>query len=68
MYATREKYETEVKTWCNTPHFLFHEKTIYSKKFYHPFPLRKNSQILEWLLLRKEDRKIRKSIVWHFQV
>jgi hypothetical protein len=40
------------------------KKTIYSKKFYHPFSLSKISQLLELLLLRKEeDRKIRKSVV-----
>jgi hypothetical protein len=45
------------------------KKTIYSKKFYNPFPISKINQLEEWLLLRKEeDRKIRKSIVLHFSI
>jgi hypothetical protein len=45
------------------------KKAIYSKKFYHPFPLSKISQLLEWLFLRKEeDGKISKSVIWHFSI
>jgi hypothetical protein len=40
------------------------KKAIYSKNFYHPFPYEESCQILEWLLLHKEeDIKIRKSVV-----
>jgi hypothetical protein len=45
------------------------KKTINSKKFYNPFPTSKINQFQEWLLLHKEgDRKIRKSVVWHFSI
>jgi hypothetical protein len=48
---------------------LPHEKDHVFQEFYNLFSMSKINQLQEWLLLHKEeDRKIRKSVVWHFSI
>jgi hypothetical protein len=47
MYTTREKYKTKVK--CDEIHLTPYpmKNAIYSKKFYHPYPMSKINQLQE---------------------
>jgi hypothetical protein len=52
----REKYETKIKIWCNTPHSLPHEKDHIFQEILPPLPYEQNLPSSRMIALAQKRR------------